>query len=308
MGDDERFDYLYKFVAKRKYRPGTSDAARRHNLTLLTEGDLYVARFSGEQRPDGDNLGRGAWVPLVLDGESTVPRDECRGGAGLHPGGRRPGQGHPDGPLRGRRAEPHHRQGLRGLHQQHPARGHRRQARSGRGQPAGGEQGRSRHRDHRAPQPGRGDLVQLEHPAALRRPGRHSRCRPTSPAGTVRWPRSPAPTTSPSTATATCGSPPTVHRERSPRPTGCSRCRWRATNAVTSSSSWPCPGTPRPAGRSSTTPTTRCSWPSSTPARKAPGPSPGPTSPTTSPPASRPDRGDWRGPRPTVVQVTKKKR
>ena len=73
MGDDERFDYLYKFVAKRKYRPGKSAAARRHNLTLLTEGDLYVARFSGEQRPDGDNLGRGAWVPLVLDGESTVP-------------------------------------------------------------------------------------------------------------------------------------------------------------------------------------------------------------------------------------------
>ena len=51
MGDDERFDYLYKFVAKRKYRPGKTDAARRHNLTLLTEGDLYVARFSGEQRP-----------------------------------------------------------------------------------------------------------------------------------------------------------------------------------------------------------------------------------------------------------------
>ncbi len=73
MGDDERFDYLYKFVAKRKYRPGRSAAARRHNLTLLTEGDLYVARFSGEQRPDGDNLGRGAWIPLVLDGESTVP-------------------------------------------------------------------------------------------------------------------------------------------------------------------------------------------------------------------------------------------
>ena len=44
------------------------------------------------------------------------------------------------------------------------------------------------------------------------------------------------------------------------------------------------PGTPRPAGRSSTTPTARCSWPSSTPARKAAGPSRGPTSPTSSPP------------------------
>ena len=73
MGDDERFDYLYKFVASRKHRPGSSAAARRHNLRLLTEGDLYVARFSGEQRPTGDNLGRGVWVPLVLDGESAVP-------------------------------------------------------------------------------------------------------------------------------------------------------------------------------------------------------------------------------------------
>ena len=73
MGDDERFDYLYKFVAKRKYRKGSSSAARRHNLQILTDGDLYVARFSGSQRPDGANLGRGAWVPLVLDGESTVP-------------------------------------------------------------------------------------------------------------------------------------------------------------------------------------------------------------------------------------------
>lgn len=73
MGDDERFEYLYKFVATRKYRPGHSAAARRHNLEILTEGDLYVARFSGRQRPDNDNLGRGTWVPLVLHGRSMVP-------------------------------------------------------------------------------------------------------------------------------------------------------------------------------------------------------------------------------------------
>ena len=72
MGDDERFDYLYKFVAKRKYRSGTSATARRHNLDILTEGDLYVAKFSGTQRPDGANLGRGAWLPLVLDGRSQI--------------------------------------------------------------------------------------------------------------------------------------------------------------------------------------------------------------------------------------------
>jgi secreted PhoX family phosphatase len=73
MGDDERFDYLYKFVAKRKYRPGRSAAARRHNMQILTSGDLYVARFSGTMRPDGANLGRGVWIPLILNGRSMVP-------------------------------------------------------------------------------------------------------------------------------------------------------------------------------------------------------------------------------------------
>src|SRR3990170_6458044 len=73
MGDDERFDYLYKFVSRRKSRPGGSPAARRHNLLLLTEGDLYVARFSGTQKPGNDNLGRGTWVPLTLNGKSVVP-------------------------------------------------------------------------------------------------------------------------------------------------------------------------------------------------------------------------------------------
>ena len=69
MGDDERFDYLYKFVAKRKYIPGD----RKHNLDLLTEGDLYVAKFSGEQEPDNSNLGTGRWLALTEDGESVVP-------------------------------------------------------------------------------------------------------------------------------------------------------------------------------------------------------------------------------------------
>jgi secreted PhoX family phosphatase len=73
MGDDEKFDYLYKFVSSRRYRRGDSMAARRNNRRLLTEGDLYVARFSGVQKPGNDNLGAGAWIPLTLDGESCVP-------------------------------------------------------------------------------------------------------------------------------------------------------------------------------------------------------------------------------------------
>lgn len=73
MGDDERFEYLYKFVARKKYRRGSSAAARRHNLRLLTEGDLYVARFSRSQQPGNDNLGQGAWIPLTQNGKSAVP-------------------------------------------------------------------------------------------------------------------------------------------------------------------------------------------------------------------------------------------
>ena len=60
MGDDERFDYLYKFVARRKFTPGNSARARRRNLGLLEEGDLYVAKFDGDGQPANvDNLGGG---------------------------------------------------------------------------------------------------------------------------------------------------------------------------------------------------------------------------------------------------------
>src|SRR5690606_3268950 len=47
-GDDERFDYFYKFVGSKRMRHGTSRAAREHNLTLLDEGTLYVARLTGD--------------------------------------------------------------------------------------------------------------------------------------------------------------------------------------------------------------------------------------------------------------------
>jgi uncharacterized protein len=83
-GDDERFDYIYKFVSKKKYRQGNDRATRAHNLTLLDEGDLYVAQFTGDSPAaeidgtgklptDGEFDGTGRWIALVKDGRSALP-------------------------------------------------------------------------------------------------------------------------------------------------------------------------------------------------------------------------------------------
>jgi secreted PhoX family phosphatase len=73
MGDDERFDYVYRFVSRDTYRPGGSKRDRAHNRTLLSHGDLSVARFTGDGLEDGVSDGTGEWLPLTVDGESVVP-------------------------------------------------------------------------------------------------------------------------------------------------------------------------------------------------------------------------------------------
>jgi hypothetical protein len=72
MGDDERGDYLYKFVSAKKMRTGTGAAAHAHNLTLLDSGTLFVARFRGDGQADGEYDGTGRWLPLTSDTESFV--------------------------------------------------------------------------------------------------------------------------------------------------------------------------------------------------------------------------------------------
>ena len=73
MGDDERGDYLYKFVSRDAIDRSGTRAARRHNMTLLDHGTLYVAVLTGDGSADGTYDGTGRWVELTSDTESFVP-------------------------------------------------------------------------------------------------------------------------------------------------------------------------------------------------------------------------------------------
>ncbi|GAA2814242.1 PhoX family phosphatase [Saccharopolyspora taberi] len=84
MGDDEKFEYLYRFVSDEKMKSGESKHARRHNMSLLDSGTLYVAKLTGDSPAteidgsgklpsDGQFDGFGEWIPLAHNGESFVP-------------------------------------------------------------------------------------------------------------------------------------------------------------------------------------------------------------------------------------------
>jgi secreted PhoX family phosphatase len=53
MGDDEKNEYLYKYVSSERYDPRNPSTNQR----LLSEGSLYVARFNADQT--------GSWIELV---------------------------------------------------------------------------------------------------------------------------------------------------------------------------------------------------------------------------------------------------
>ena len=63
-GDDAQFDYVYRFVSKDRYR--SDDKA--HNMRLLSEGTLSVARYEDD--------GTVKWLPLVFgEGPLTAAND-----------------------------------------------------------------------------------------------------------------------------------------------------------------------------------------------------------------------------------------
>ncbi|HMB74614.1 MAG TPA: PhoX family phosphatase, partial [Gammaproteobacteria bacterium] len=82
MGDDQAFEYFYKFVSRGTWDPGNSTANRR----LLEDGTLYVAKLEAD--------GTGRWLPLLWSPRGTLsPANgfdsqadvliDCRGAADL---------------------------------------------------------------------------------------------------------------------------------------------------------------------------------------------------------------------------------
>jgi secreted PhoX family phosphatase len=76
QGDDERNEYIYKFVCGRPYNP----RSRAANRDMLDAGVTYVAKFTDTPVPGKAGTYRGRWIPLVPDQEAEAwPVDPALG-------------------------------------------------------------------------------------------------------------------------------------------------------------------------------------------------------------------------------------
>jgi len=78
-GDDDRFEYLFRFVSHGRFDPDDRDRAR----DLLESGTLFVARF--------EESGAGRWIPLVFGTNGLTPANGFRSQADVLIDARRAG-------------------------------------------------------------------------------------------------------------------------------------------------------------------------------------------------------------------------
>ena len=232
---------------RKKIQAGTDPAAMAHNMTLLDEGTLYVAKLTSDIPGRRDrrlrascrrrrlrrlgNLDPAAALRTQRSGRIARRRDDRRRRRAVFTrlAADKAGATKMDRP-EDFEANPNTGKVYVALtNNDRPRRA--RQGRGRRGQPAQRQQERTDPGDHRRPRGRRASPGSCCWSAAIPR-----RPTPTSPDSTRRRSaRSPARTTWRSTATATCGSPPTATRWAPT--TACSPSRSRGRTAVRPSSS-----------------------------------------------------------------------